>query len=98
MKFYAIFDSEAGLYIGKSPPQAARGKKEPHKAAFYKRLGAAIDLASLWNTTRNIPPGHTGPSKHYSNRPQVEVHEFDHMWNHLATHAALPQYISITTG
>lgn len=85
---------------------------DPHNVGFYKditkrvddifdakhwrRKHAAIEAASLLNVSRNIPPGHLGPSKHYRDLPNAEVVEFDERWVEIARHPAPPNYISIT--
>jgi hypothetical protein len=88
--FYVLFDSENAGYM--KNPYAANRHAAPNDGKLYKRLGAAIAAASLANVGRNVPPG-LQPSKHYSNRPQVEIHEIDLGWNIVAVHAAPPSYI-----
>jgi hypothetical protein len=91
---YVAYDTEKGGYRS---PTSLKAYPTPQKGKGYKRLSAAIELGSLLNTPRNIPPGVPGPNKHYSNRPQVVVREFDANWELIATHAAPPTYLAIDT-
>ena len=89
---YVLYDPEQNGYL-----KQVCGKVVPNwrDAKQYKRLKAALDPSSgagLMNTSRNIPPGLT-PNKHYQNRPNVEVHEFDSNGNFVRSHAAPPSYI-----
>lgn len=89
---YVAYDTEMGGY---RTPTSIKAYPTPQKGKGYKRLSAAIELGSLLNTGRNIPPGVPGPTKHYSNRPQVVVREFNASWELIATHAAPPTYLAI---
>lgn len=91
---FVLFDSETNRYIDNS---GSRWNEyaSVHAARKYKRLSAAITAASLANVPRNIPPGRTGPDKHYQNRPQMQVHEIDQFGLTQKIHSAPPQYICL---
>ena len=70
------------------------------KAKHYKTLAWAKSPetgAGLMNVSRNLPPGFAPEqSLHYENKPNVEVHEFDDQGAFVKSHAAPPQYITLT--
>lgn len=92
---YVLYDPEVNGYL---KAVCGRSVTDWRDAKHYKRLGPAISPstgAGLMNVSRNIPHGYPGPTKHYSNRPNVEVHEFDSAGNFVKSHAAPPVYMEI---
>jgi hypothetical protein len=90
-KMFVLFDNETKMFLGKN---GGYGKQHAsvQNAHKYKRKSSAIDAASLHNVSRNVPQGMTANHK-YSNRPQVEVLELDHLFVVQSVHSAPPNYI-----
>ena len=89
--FYVLFDCEKQGYM--KDPYSTKRYHSPADGKLYKQRKSAINSAGILNVPRNIPPGHNSPTKHYQNRPNVEVHEVDLGWNVVAVYQAPPQYI-----
>lgn len=92
MNKFVLFDSMSNSYVSKP-----FGKRVTNwvDAKQYQRFHAARDLASLMNTSRNLPPGITVPDKYYQNLPNVEVHEYDAAGILIQKHPALPVYFDL---
>lgn len=93
MTRYVPFDTLQHRYM----KHICAWRDDPRTAKVYKRKSVALEFGSLCNVTRNIPPGHTGPNKHYRYAPQVVIHEFDHDWNLVEVHVAPPVYLDVDT-
>lgn len=94
MTTFVLYDEENNGYVTELAKMITPNIQEARK---YKILRAAKQRASRKNCGRNIPPGHSGPSKYFRNGKQVVIHELDANGKHVATHDAKPVYIDICT-
>lgn len=93
MSLFLVYDPIVGEYTRTFATTTPR----PQDAKHWRRLHAARERASLMNVNRNIPPGHSGPSRYYRDLPNVVVHEFGEGWTLDGVHIAPPSYIFLTT-
>lgn len=91
MPIFAVFDPIAAGYAKSFSTTTPLAKN----AKIWKRLPWAVEFASLHNSSRNLPPGVSTPSKHYSIRPNMVVHELDANWQVLRVITAPPIYITL---
>lgn len=89
-RYYVIYDPEVNLYVNRQ----FGDRVDFFAARRYRRRAAAVEAAALINIRRNIPAGvDRANSRHYQNRPNAVVHEYDVDHNKVAEIPCPPQYI-----